>query len=425
MHPPEEAQTQNQRIAEFVRDCFMEWLDPTWPTLLEQMVTYGLGYGFSLHEVVWGTREDERVPGGVAMYPKRLAQRLPSSVKSNGWIERDGDLAIVKQSGVRTLPDGTQRWDENIELPADKIVLATWNRSGNNYAGFPAFRPVWYLATIRADLARIIAIGHQREACGVPVAEVDKDVSLTDEQREDLQALLESAVYHENAGFQLPPGVKLSWFFSPGANKSNVLETWRALGVAILEVVQAQQSALGTDNTGSRAVGEVHATAQSGFVAGVRAWVEATLNGVGERAYTGLVRKIVDLNFGPQKSYPKVKLVTKQHDMDPAALAQGIKTLVDAGALTLSADDENMLRERFGLKPVDPAVREAEKERKRAIASSIASGMGAPAPADDEDEPTAKAPVVDPAAMARKLAELEQTLGKLRGKKTLAELLGD
>jgi hypothetical protein len=84
-----------------------------------------------------------------------------------------------------------------------------------------------------------------------------------------------------------------------------------------------------------------------------------------------------------------------------------------------------MLRERFGLKPVDPAVREAEKERKRAIASSIASGMGAPAPADDEDEPTAKAPVVDPAAMARKLAELEQTLGKLRGKKTLAELLGD
>jgi hypothetical protein len=355
-----------QEIAEFVHDNLTQWLEPRWPTLLEQIVRYGLGYGFSLHEVVWGTRPDKRVPGGRAVYVKKLAQRLPSSVKSDGWIERDGELAVIKQAGMR---DG--RWLDNIELPADKCLLATWNRSGNNYQGFSVFRPGWYMAQIRTELLRILGIKHQREACGVPVAESDKDVMLTTEQRADLQTLLESMVFHENAAVQLPPGVKINWVFSPGAANNAILDTWRALGIAMLELVQAQQTALGTGDTGSRAVGEVHDVSKNSFIAGIRAWIEGVLNGVGAQPYTGLVRRLVDLNFGPQQHYPVVKLIIKPPESETVSLRrwqmmQAISTAKSAGVLTVTERDEAFVRETLGMPPVSPAEREALKVKQDA-----------------------------------------------------------
>lgn len=340
-------------MADFVRDNLTEWLEPRAPQLLEQQVRYGLGYGYHLGELVWDTRPDKRVPGGQATYLRKLAQRLPSSLASNAWVEKDGELRAIRQQGHR---DG--KWVD-VELPSDKVLLCTWNRTGSNYQGFSAFRPVWYLAQMRADLLRILAIGHQRESCGVPVAEVDKDAALSDDQREELQSVLEDLVYHENAGLQLPPGVKLQWVFSPGANKGHVLETWRALGLAILETVQAQQQYLGTSDTGSRAVGEVHAQAQTAFVQGVRAWLEACWNGVGGQPYTGVIRKLVDFNFGAQEKYPLLRLVTKKAELPPMELATAVATLKGAGALTLTADDENDLRERLGLRPIDAEQRAA------------------------------------------------------------------
>jgi hypothetical protein len=363
---------QMQKIADFVRDNLTEWLDPGWPQLLEQMVRYGLGYGFSLHEVVWDTRDDERVPGGKAFYVKKLAQRLPSSVKSNGWIEKNGELVAVKQSGVK---DG--KWYEAIELPADKCLLATWNRSGNNYQGFSAFRPGWYMGQIRAELLKIIAIGHQRESLGVPVAEVDKDVPLTEEQREALQTLLENSVYHENAAIQLPPGVKMQWVFSPGANKSHVVETWRALGLSMLELVQAQQQALGTGDTGSRAVGEVHDATKNAFIQGVRAWIEAVFNGTGSQPYTGLVRKIIDLNFGPQKVYPKFELRLKKAESDTESTRQ--------------LQFEVFISEYLGLPPIDPNERAAMKEKEAADKAKQLEAMKQNAAPEGADPKVAKA----------------------------------
>jgi hypothetical protein len=371
-------------ICEFVKDNLQKWLEPKWPTLLEQIIHYGTGYGFSLHEIVWGTREDERVAGGTAFYIKKLSQRLPSSIKQNGWVEKNGELALIRQSGLK---DGV--WKETIELPADKVLLATWNRSGNNYQGFSAFRPIWYLAQVRAELLRIMAIGSQRESLGVPVATMEKDVALSVEQRNALQELLENVVYHENAGFQLPPGVNLEWFFSPSSNKSHLLEMWKQLGIAILELVQVQQIALGTGDTGSRAVGEVHDDTKNSFIRGLCAWIESVVNGVGEQPYTGLIKKIVDLNFGPQKVYPELKFVVQQSELDSMSFANAIKTLVDAGAINLTEKDENKIRERIGLSPIDSLERaQMEEQKKQEQAEKLEAmkqGMGQK-PAEPEEK---------------------------------------
>lgn len=404
LEPADESDLQ-QHIADFVRDCFLEWLEPRWPTLTEQIVRYGLGYGFSLHEEVYGVRPDERVPGGQAVYLRKLAQRLPSSVKSDGWLERNGELYAIKQAGYR---DG--RYVE-VELPAEKVLLATWNRTGSNFAGFSAFRPIWYLATIRAELLRIIAIGHQREALGVPVAMPGEHSSLDDGQLDELQDILENLVAHENAAIVLPKGVDIEWVHSAGANKSHVLETWKGLGLAILETVQAQQTYLGTDGTGSRAVGEVHDATKNAFVEGVRAWLESVLNGVGAQPYTGIVRKLVDLNFGPQRRYPTLRLVSKKAQLGASEFASAFKTLSDAKAITVTGDDENDIREKLGLRPIDPEVREAEQAKREAAAAAIAEVMKQP-DAEEEPETRRKAALSDAPAFSprRPLRETERHL---------------
>lgn len=371
----DEEDAHEDAIVSFVKDCFGEWIEPGWAQLLEQIVHYGLGYGFSLHEIVWNVRQDDRVPGGTAVYPCKLAQRLPSSVKANGWVVENGELQAVMQSGTK---DG--KWVDGIRLPADKCLLATWNRSGQNYQGVSAFRAGWYLGKIRAELLKIVAIGHSRESLGIPVIESEKDVSLSDAQREKLQTVIENIIYQENAAIQLPAGVKLNWIFSSGADKSHVMDTWNRLGVALLELVQVQQLALGTGETGSRSVGEVHDATKNAFVSGIRAWIESVFNGVGAQPYTGLVRKIIDLNFGPQKRYPKFKLVPKADEDTSDGPGQklwvdAVAAAANAKAVHLMPKDEEFVRRRLGLPAVSEAEIVAEKEVRDQKALEIAGAM--------------------------------------------------
>lgn len=349
-----------EEIVSFLEDQFTEWLDPAWPTLLEQFVWQGLGDGFSLHERVYATRQDSRVPGGTAIFLKSLEQRLASSVESDGWIVRDGDLAEIRQSGI--LAD---KWVTRLSLPAEKTLLATWQRSGDNYQGVSVLRPIWYLANVRAELLKIVAIGYQRNALGVPVTkEFDYSPGLSDEQRDDLQTILENVSYHENAGFQLPKGVDIEWFYSPSVTQGHLLAAWRDLGVAILEVFQAQQVALGTNEEGNRAVGEVHERSQLGFVDGVARWIEDTVNGVGTRKYTGLVRPLVDWNFGQQSIYPKISLETDERELALPEFSAAVAQLSQAGALSLTADDENVIRRKLGLPEITPEGRDEAQARR-------------------------------------------------------------
>ncbi len=364
--------------AEFVRDNLTKWMAPGWKTLMGRWPKGAIANGFNIDEKLWATRPDKRVPGGIAYYVRELAERLPSSIHVNGWVEDEaGRLVGVKQSGTVG-----SKWVEPT-LPVEKILLTTWNRSGNNYAGWSVLRPVWFHARVREHLLKVLAIGGSREALGIPIATVDKEAKLTPGQRRRLQVFLENITVHENAAAVMPAGVTLEWVYSTGANKGHVIDTYNKLGLHILEVLQAQQIALGTGETGSRSVGEVHNQTKDAFTLSLKAMVEGVLNGIGDTPYTGLVRDIVRANFGEQDAYPEVVLTLKRADLDPQALVTAAKVAVDAGLLTVTAEDENTIRERLGLSPIDPAEREAEHAKKAAKALEIA---GATKGDEDEDE---------------------------------------
>lgn len=377
--------------ADFVRWNLTKSLEPGWPEVVQQMTRGSLGYGFSLHEVVMQACTHPLLPGGSGYKVAKLAERLPVSVHINGWIEENGDLAYVHQWGPRN-----GEWAD-VMLEASRLLLVSWNRTGNNYPGFSAFRSVWYICKIRRHLLKLTGIALTREGAGIPTAWAqDPKTPLTKSQRSALQRLLSNNVYHENAAVVMPAGWKLDWVFSPGANKGHVVDAWERLGTVILRQLNAQQMELGTNGTGSLATGKMHNSVADAFAQGVVANIEGVLNGQGQRAYTGLVRKLVDANWGPQAAYPEIALTLKKSKLAPKDKADAANVAKQAGLLTPTLDDENAMREDLGFGPIDEETRDAEKQKAVEQAQKAmqpqtdpSAGRGGP---DDKSKPATVAP---------------------------------
>ena len=341
-----------QKHADFVKFNLEHFLQTRWVDLVQQQVRGALGSGFALHEKVHAVCEHPLLPGGKGYGVRRLAERLPSTVAVNGWRERENengevDLAVVVQRGqMRVAGNATSMMLSDIELPAESLLLTTWDRSGNNYAGCSIFRPVYYLARVRQALARIIAIGHERESLGVPVASGDTD--LDEAKYQELLRQLEDIRFHEDAAMVMPKGWKLEFITSAATNKQSVIDAYNHLGMLILRQCNAQLLALGTsDNTGNRSLGEVHAGVSESFLNGVVSMLEGVWNG--DRPYNGLARAIVVPNWGEQPAYPRISLTLKKSEM---AVPQKIEAIVKAaagGLIRISDEDEKAVREMVGL----------------------------------------------------------------------------
>jgi len=342
----------------FVRDQLRSF-SPGWYEFSTQAVKTALSVGFALHEVVLAVGDHPSLPGGKGYLLGRLAERLPVSVHpTNGWIEKDledggRDLSSVRQLGQTGAGGG---YSSTVEIPAEKLLLHTWQRSGLNYRGMSAFRPVWYIAKVREQLLKLVAIASIREGAGVPVAQSSEAAdTLTPSQQRKLARALQNLVGHEHASMVMPRGWSIEWVFSPGANKGHLLETYNALGQLILRQLGAQQIALGTGETGSRSVGEVHDAVAGQYVQSVVRMLEDVLNGQPGRPYTGLARKLVDANWGEQLSYPKLTVSLKRRKIGIQEKLEAISMARAAGVLSATKDVEGLVREELGLTPLEEA----------------------------------------------------------------------
>lgn len=324
-----------------------------------------------------------------------LEQRLPNSLSPNAWREDgDGRLVAIEQQGPK---GGNAQWT-TLQLPAKDTLLYSWKRLGNNWAGESQLRSVWYLANrIMPMLLKNVGIQTQSEGPGLPVAFIKDDgPELTPDQRTELMTLLANLRAHEAAGVVLPKGVDLKWVVSSGADKGFILDLWKGFGLVILQQLGAQQMVLGTDNTGSRSVGEVHDARAMAFVRKVLSFQEGVLNGDGGESHTGLVSRLLKWNglLAADGSAPRVKLTPKRPEMPLAELATALTSLKNAGAITITFADENMIRERAGLPPISEEDRAKAKEEAAALAPQLQPGLPKPGEAkqrEDEDGTPLKA----------------------------------
>lgn len=316
-----------------------------------------------------------------------LEQRLPNSLSPNAWREdAEGRLVEIEQQGPR---GGESRWT-TLRLPAKDTLLYSWKRLGNNWAGESQLRSVWYpAARIMPLLLKLVGVTSQREGAGLPVAFATENnkADITPDQRAELMTFFANVSFHESSGIVLPQGFDVKWIHSPGANKGHILDIWKALGLVVLQQLGAQQLVLGTDNTGSRSVGEVHDARAMAFVRKVLSFQEGILNGDGGESHTGLVSRLLKWNGLLSGAPPRVKLTPKRPEMALTELAAALVSLKGAGILTVTHDVENVVRERAGLPPISEEERDEAKEKAAALAPQLQPGF----PPKQEDKPEAKA----------------------------------
>jgi len=381
-----------QAQADYLFWNLTEAIEPGWATFITQVTRGSLVHGFSLHEVVFGRKKNELLPGGSGYGINKLPERLPSSIEINGWVEDEDtkDLSAIKQSG----PGIGGKW-VNVELPAQRIFLVTNNREGNNYLGTSILRPIAYLAKVRRELTKLVAISLSREGAGVPIASSmsggNDAIELSEPQRNALMDLLSNIQYHESSSVVMPAGWKLDWIYSPGANKGHVLDAYSRMGEMILRQFGAQQLMLGTGSTGSRSVGEVHSTSLDTLVDAILSNLEAHLNGIGSRQYTGLGRKVIDANWGPQTAYPRIKLTRKKTKMNVEEKVRSLTMAIAAGVASVTLEDENSIREDLGLSPITEEQRseyQARKSATRQVELPAQEEFKAPQTADAQKEPS-------------------------------------
>lgn len=372
--------------------AFGEMLEPGIEEVAENAAWGFLSTGFALNERVWDT---ERLDGRELMICRCLPERLPSSLSAQPWRIADGELIGVEQQSPGD--DGKGVWVNTI-VPAGKLLLFTHQRQGNNFAGFSAFRSVYIHVKVMEMLVKLIGISLQREGAGIPIATTtDANVKLNDSQRRTLQQYLANLTVHENASAVMPPGVKLEWLYSPGANKGHVVAAYNALMLIVLQTLQAQQMVLGVQDTGARAVGQIHVDAARAFLQKVVRNIEGVFNGVGRRPYTGVVRQFVDVNFGPQQHYPMLRITLQREEADAGLIATAASSFVSAGLLTVTAKDENTVREKLGFEPITEDERDAERQRK----SDLALAIGGAQNEDEADDEKRKPPMRSKASRVR------------------------
>lgn len=276
-------------------------------------------------------------------------QRLPNSLDpSSPWhIDDEGRLTGVAQMGPKGM---SGKWVRTV-LEVDRALLFSWKREAGNFAGQSQLRTCWYLAAKPMPmLSKMIGVTLQREGPGIPqaISTSEKAKPLTPEQREELIELYADMSAHESSGMVMPMGWKTEWTFSPISNKGHLLDVYERMGMYILQQFGAQQLALGVNGTGSRSVGEVHDARSMAMVKEVLGFLADGYNGARGEA-DGLVKKLVDWNFGPQPAYPRLQLVPQRPELGPKEMAEAIGAAKNAGLVTPTLKDQNAFRERASL----------------------------------------------------------------------------
>lgn len=298
----------DEEIADAVRQLVEA---PQFGGMLDDLLD-AIGKGYSVAEPLWEYRDGK-------LWPKAYEYRDPR------WFQFDREtgkrLQLLQLDGTLT------------ELPSDRLLVHTPRLK----SGLP----------IRGGVARLVAVAFMckafgqkdwmryAELYGVPLRIGRYDPAANP----DDIAVLRRAVAQlaADAAAVLPAGMRIEFQeianAAGGADLFEKLAEW--LDKQISKAVLGQT--MTTDDGSSQSQANVHNEVRKDILKSDAKQLAATVN-------RDLVRVFVDLNYGPQKAYPKAVLqVTEPEDLK--ALADALAPFIDRG-LQVGADE---IREKFGL----------------------------------------------------------------------------
>jgi len=246
-----------------------------------------LAFGASAHEEIYAV-DGERIRLA------RLAPRLP--VTFYRWItDEDGEtLVALNQYGYKNANF------MNVEIPAERLAVFTFNQEGANFFGRSMLRPAYMHWYIKSQLYRIDAIAGERNGLGIPTIEQGPNPS--QEDREAAALWVQQLAAHEKTGLSLPSG----WKFSLQGVAGNVRDLYNSIQHHNIEISRVALAffmnlGMGARSSGNRALGE--SQTDFFFLA-----VQATAEYVARLLTATAVKRLVDFNWENVEQYPVVRV---------------------------------------------------------------------------------------------------------------------
>lgn len=351
--------------AEFVEDN----LYPLLPDALLHLGGGRVQYGFGLLEKVFAwsdepfarsvargkVRRAVRRLGRRMLYLRKLAhvrQRTVTTFVLYPDGPNKGDLRVVRQYAANA---GALRW-QAVDIPAERVLLTTYNRQGDDHWGNPPTRSAYRAWYIKQQLEKLNALNIDRFGVGTPVIEGGEGWSDTDFTTAFNYAQLWRSGGQTALAFKKGGKVEIKTGDGSMVTSISELAKYYALSIHMVYQTQGTQLSLNSD-AGARSLGE-------SFLQQLEGATQADCEAIAE-LLNGLIVNLIDYNYGRQDAYPV--FTPSQRVRAAAGMATVIGNLITSGALKVRASDEPFLRDVFGMPPVEIQTVQAEMDDPEAV----------------------------------------------------------
>lgn len=285
-------------------------------------VLLGLVYGHYYFEKFGQVRGNRWRMENIAPRPPRTLGEIA--------MTPHGDLRFIRQISVASFTDPIPQ-----QLDANRLVPYVWDREGANWAGRSMLRACFRDWVTKDRLIRVDALKHERNGMGVPTAIATQPG--VEQAALDAGGLI-AAQWRagETSAAALPYGIDIQLKGVQGSipdTNASIRRSDEAMARRFL----AMFVQLGTTETGSRALG-------SEFIDFFALAGDSVADWVCDATNDGFVEDFARWGWGDQDSIP---LVVSERDEAPELSATDLVGLVHAGALTLDAELEDWIREKF------------------------------------------------------------------------------
>lgn len=285
-------------------------------------------FGHYVFEIIYGIDSD----GMICL--KDLAPRIPRSIMK--WKMQSSNCP-----GITQLISTDDNPKTLAEIPMEKLFVLTNDQEGDDLTGRSVLRSAYIHWKHKRLLYIISGISADRYGVGVPVMKLPEGYS--DAEKAAAEELLKNLRSNERSYLVLPPKFEVDILTPQGSN--NVTQNMQVMmdhhNKMITLSVLAQFLLLGSDGVGSYALsGDL----SSFFLRHVEDRVHYWRNAFN----TQVIRRFVDLNYGPQKIYPEIRN-TPISERNMKEYSETLKNLVDSGLLDIDTDLKQELRSSFKL----------------------------------------------------------------------------
>jgi len=319
------------KIKEFIEFNLFELID--FNQFIEEALTF-IEFGHSVFEVVYRPQiRHLRFPNTITL--KKFSFIDPKTIEE--WhVRRDGNLESLRQCA-----DGDLQVD--VIVSADKLMTFAINKEGANFEGRSLLRPIFGNWKRKQEFLKIKAIGIERTSTGTPIGILPQGAD-SDTKRSVLQKILKAFISHQRSSVVVPHGTEIKNFeLSFDADKVENAITKERMGMS--QSFLAGFMDLSTSSgTGSFALSNNLMNIFFGSIQLYANKVSYELNKI--------IKTLVDVNFGEQLIYPKLKAsnITDKIGKD---FVEQISVLTQRGYLAPNPTTKEFIRKKLNLPESD------------------------------------------------------------------------